>query len=207
MTVLVLTGFMSSSHGQESRWELGLRGNVMSIDGLSANDMLGFGVISRYHLSGGWFAGAAFDTADFALAQPSAIVGIPQDAATKSIDAAASSTIFSAFMGRQYADMSEGFDWFWTAGIGVGFADVKDVSGPVANGGTFDITTKSGTEIHLITSLGTSYHFSSLWSATFVARVERHFMDHRLTDRVTDTTAKIDSQTPIGISISLHRQF
>ena len=204
---LLLACCASTSIAQESQWEVGLRGNVMLGDGLPANDMLGFGVISRYYLNDGWFAGAALDTTDFDFEHTSAILGIPQDPSVKAIDAAATNTIFSAFMGRQYGDMSKGFDWFWTAGIGVGFPDVKDVAGPVEGGGTFDITTKSGTEIHLITSLGTSYHFSSLWSATFAARVEQHFMDHRLTDRISDITTTVDSQTPVGVSISVNRKF
>lgn len=206
-TLLVWLCFTSTGYGQESQWELGLRSNAISADGLPTNDMLGFGVISRFYLNNGWFAGAAIDTAEYDFEHTSAILGRSQDLSTNAIDAAATNTIFSAFMGRQYGDMRKGFDWFWTAGLGVGFPDIEDVSGPVAGGGTFDISTKSGTEIHLITSLGTSYHFSSQWSATFTARVEQHFMDHRLTDRITDTTTTIDSQTPIGVSISLNRQF
>ena len=207
VTVLVLLSSITTSHGQESKWEVGLRDNVMLGDGLPANDMLGFGVISRYYLNDGWFAGAALDTTDFDFEHTSAILGISQDPAVKAIDAVASNTIFSAFMGRQYEDMSKGFDWFWTAGLGVGFPDVEDVSGPVDGGGTFNITTKSGTEIHLIASLGTSYHFSSIWSASFAARVEQHFMDHTLTDSVTNTTTTVDSQTPVGLSISVNRKF
>lgn len=207
VTLLAFLCFVSTSYGQESQWELGLRSNAISGDGLPTNDMLGFGVISRFYLNNGWFAGAAIDTAEYDFEHTSAILRKSQDLSTNAIDAAATNTIFSAFMGRQYGDMSKGFDWFWTAGLGVGFPDIEDVSGPVNGGGSFDISTKSGTEIHLITSLGTSYHFSSQWSATFTARVEQHFMDHRLTDRITDTTTTIDSQTPIGFSISLNRQF
>jgi len=207
VTLLAFLCFASTSYGQESQWEFGLRSNAISGDGLPTNDMLGFGVISRFYLNDGWFAGAAIDTAEYDFEHASAIWGESQDLSTNAIDAAATNTIFSAFMGRQYGDMSKGFDWFWTAGLGVGFPDIEDVSGPVNGGGSFDITARSGTEIHLITSLGTSYHFSSEWSATFTARVEQHFMDHRLTDRITDTTTTIDSQTPIGVSISLNRQF
>lgn len=207
VTLLVFLCSLSTGYGQESQWELGLRSNAISGDGLPASDMFGIGVISRFYLNDGWFAGAAIDTAEYDFEHTSAVWGESQDPSAQAIDAAATSTIFSAFMGRQYGDMSKGFDWFWTAGLGVGFPDIEDVSGPAAGGGTFDIITKSGTEIHLITSLGTSYHFSSEWSATFTARVEQHFMDHRLTDRVTDSTTTIDSQTPIGVSISLNRQF
>ena len=62
---LLLACCASTSIAQESQWEVGLRGNVMLGDGLPANDMLGFGVISRYYLNDGWFAGAALDTTDF----------------------------------------------------------------------------------------------------------------------------------------------
>jgi hypothetical protein len=207
VTLLVFLCALSTGYGQESQWELGLRSNTISGDGLPTSDTLGFGVISRFYLNDGWFAGAAIDTAEYDFEHTSAFLGGAQDPSAKAIDAAVTNTIFSAFMGRQYGDMSKGFDWFWTAGLGVGFPDVEDVGGPVDGGGSFDITTNSGTEIHLITSLGTSYHFSSEWSATFTARVEQHFLDHRLTNRVTDTTTTIDSQTPIGVSISLNRQF
>lgn len=94
-----------------------------------------------------------------------------QDPALKAIDAAATNTILSASLGRQYGSTDKGFDWFWTAGIGIGFPDVDTVSGPVDGGGTFEISTDAGTEIHLLASLGTSYHFSPGWSATFAGRL------------------------------------
>lgn len=206
-TILAVFFSISTSSAQETSWDIGLRGNVMLGDGLPANDMLGYGVITRYYLNDGWFAGAALDTTDFDFEHTSSILGIPQDPAVKAIDAAATNTILSAFMGRRYGNTDKGFDWFWTAGIGIGFPDVDDVSGPVDGGGTFDITTDSGTEFHLQTSLGTSYHFSPVWSATFAARVEQHFMDHQLTDRVSNATTTVDSQTPVGVSISVNRQF
>lgn len=198
---------ISTAFAQDSKFEIGLRGNVMLGDGLPANDMLGFGVIGRYYLADGWFAGAALDTTDFDFEHTSSILGIPQDPDVKAIDSVATNTILSAFLGKRYGEATRGFDWFWTAGIGVGFPDVKDVTGPVDGGGTFDITTDSGTEIHLISSLGTSYHFSPAWSATFAARLEHHFMDHKLTDRVSGVTTTVDSQTPLGVSLSFNRRF
>jgi len=209
LVIVTLTFSLSitTSYAQDSKWELGLRGNVMLGDGLPANDMLGYGLIGRYYLSDGWFAGAALDYTEFDFEHTSSILGIVQDPAVKAIDAAATNTILSAFLGRQYGNTDRGFDWFWTAGIGVGFPDVGNVAGPVEGGGTFDITTASGTEIHLLSSLGTSYHFSSAWSATFAARVEHHFMDHKLTDSVSSVTTTVDSQTPAGFSLSLNRRF
>lgn len=176
-------------------------------DGLPANDMLGYGIIGRYYLSDGWFAGAALDTTDFDFEHVASVVGIIQDPAVKSIDAAATNTILSASLGKQYGNTDKGFDWFWTAGIGVGFPDVGNVSGPVEGGGTFDITTDAGTEIHLMGSLGTSYHFSPAWSVALAARLEHHFMDYTVTDSVSGNTTTVDSQTPMGASLSFSRRF
>lgn len=205
----VLTFFLllSAAYGQDSKFELGLRGNVMLGDGVPANDMLGYGLIGRYYLKDGWFAGAALDYTEFDFERTAAIVGIVQDPLVNPIDAAATNTILSAFLGRQYGNTDRGFDWFWTAGIGVGFPDVKSVTGPVEGGGTFNITTDAGTEIHLISSLGTSYHFSPAWSATLAGRLEHHFMNYKVTDSESGNTATVDSQTPMGVSLSINYRF
>ena len=204
---LFLLSLVSASNAQEAKWELGLRGNVMLGDGVPANDMLGYGIIGRYYRNNGWFAGASLDTTAFDFEHVASLVGIVQDPAEKSIDADATNTILGGFLGRQYGNTERGFDWFWSAGIGVGFPDVDPVSGPVDGGGIFIITTDAGTEFHLTASLGTSYHFSPAWSASFTGRLEHHFMDYTLTDNVSGATRTIDSQTPMGVSLSVNFRF
>ena len=205
--ILVLCLIVSTAHADETRYEIGLRANVLLGDGVPANDILGFGVIGRYDLQNGWFAGATLDSYDYDFERPSLILGIAQDPAVKDIDASASITVLGGFVGRRYGDSSQGFDWFWTAGLGIGFPDVDDISGPTDMGGTFDLTFDTKTEIHLIGTLGTSYHFTPAWSATFAARLEHHFMDIQITDRVTGSTGKVDSQTPVGAYLSINYSF
>jgi hypothetical protein len=60
-------------------------------------------------------------------------------------------------------------------GLGVGFPDVDDIGGPTATGGTFDLTYDAKTEFHVMGTLGTTYHFTSIWAVTLAARVEHHF--------------------------------
>ena len=204
---LFLLPIVSTSNAQEAKWEIGLRANVMLGDGVPANDMLGYGLIGRYYLENGWFAGASLDTTEYDFEHMASQVGIVQDPAEKSIDAAATNTILGGFMGRQYGNTERGFDWFWTAGLGVGFPDVDPVAGPVDGGGIFIITTDAGTEFHLTASIGTSYHFSPAWSASFVGRLEHHFTDYTLTDQVSGATRTIDSQTPMGVSLSVNYRF
>jgi len=206
-TFLPLLSLVSTAHADETRYEVGLRANVLLGDGVPANDIMGFGVIGHYNLRNGWFAGAALDTYDYDFERPSLILGIAQDPAVKDIDALASNTVLSGFVGRHYGDSNRGFDWFWTAGLGIGFPDVDDVSGPTATGGTFDLTFDANTEFHLMGTLGTSYHFTPAWSATFSARLEHHFMDIQITDRVTGSTGKVDSQTAVGAYLSINYSF
>ncbi len=196
-----------TAYSEEARYEVGFRGNVLLGDGVPANDILGLGVIGRYTLRDGWFAGAALDFYNYDFERPSLVVGIPQDPAVKTIDADGSNTVLSGFVGRQYGDTSRGFDWFWTAGLGIGFPDVDDIGGPTAAGGTFDLTFDAKTEIHLMAALGTSYHFNPAWSVSLAARFEHHFMDITITDRVTGATGTVDSQSPNGAYLSVNYRF
>lgn len=204
---LVLLSLLSTSNAQDTKWEFGLRGSTLLGDGVPANDMVGFGLIGRYYINNGWFVGAALDTTDFDFEHTARFIGITQDPAVKAIDAAVTNNIVSASLGRQYGNTDKGLDWFWTAGIGVGFPDVENVTGPVDGGGTFNITTDAGTEYYLMTSLGSSYHFSPSWSATLSARLEQHFMDYKVTDTLTGATGTLDSQTPMGAYLSVNYRF
>lgn len=191
----------------ENQYEIGLRGNVLLGDGVPANDILGYGLIGRYYLNDGWFIGAALDTADFDFERPYRILGIEQDPNVKAIDAKASTVVLSASIGRQYGNTDRGFDWFWTAGLGLGFPDVENAFGPTDTGGAFLVTTDAGTEYHLMSALGSTYHFSPQWSVTAAARLEYHVMDYKVTDQVSGTTGTVDSQTPIGAYLSLNYSF
>jgi len=204
---VVLALLAGISQAQESKFELGLRANVLLGDGVPANDILGAGVIGRYRLNNGWFIGAGLDAYEYDFERPYLLVGLEQDPNVDVIDAAADNTVLSGSIGRLYNETDHGFDWFWTLGIGFASPDVEDVSGPTDTGGTFDLTFDAGNEIHLMASVGTSYNFSSSWSTSFAARLEHHFMDILITDRVTGNTAEIDSQSPVGAYWSLNYRF
>lgn len=209
-TIAVLLAIScSATLAQEApgKFDIGLRGSVLLGDGVPANDILGFGVIARYRLNKGWFLGAGIDRYEYDFEHPAKLVGLVQDPNESDIDAAADSTVINFLAGKLYNETDHGFDWFWSAGIGFTTPNVDDVSGPTDTGGMFDITFDVGSEIHVMGTIGTSYNFSSSWSTSFSARIEHHFMDILVTDRVTGNTAQIDSQTPIGAYISLNYKF
>ena len=205
--VLAIIILCSVSYAQESKVDIGLRANVLLGDGVPANDILGAGVIGRYRLNDGWFIGAGIDGYKYDFERPASVLGISQDPNEDVIDAKADSTVLFGSFGRLYNETDRGFDWFWSLGVGFASPSIEDVSGPTDTGGTFDLTFDVGNEIHLMGTLGTSYNFSKRWSTSFAARVEHHFMDVLITDRVTGATAKIDVETYTGAYLSLNYRF
>ena len=191
----------------DAKNQFGLRANVLVGSGKPANDILGAGLIGRRYRDDGWFWGGSIDSYAYDFERPASYVGLMQDPNVDVIDADGSNTVIAGFLGREYDADDGGFRWFWTAGMGLGFANVDDVSGPTDTGGTFDLTFKVDTEVHVMGTWGAVYDFSPKWSTTLSTRFEHHFMDIRITDQVTGNTSSIDSQTVIGAYLSLNYRF
>jgi hypothetical protein len=191
------------SKSEQNKIDLSLRTNVLLGDGQSNKEILGYGVIGRYYLSSGWFTGATLDNYEYAANADGVALGSPGN----EIDALATNTVISGFIGRLYGGTDQGFDWFWTAGLGVGFPDINSFSGYTSGGEPFAVTYEANTEIHLTSSIGTSYHFTPTWSATFAARLEHHFMDVTATDTSSGITSSIDAQSPLGAYLSIDYRF
>jgi hypothetical protein len=192
---------------EQNKIDMSLRTNVLVGDGRSSSDILGYGVIGRYYLSSGWFAGATLDSYEYDYEHALHLDGNIQDPADSEVDALATNTVISGFIGRLYGGSERGFDWFWTAGLGVGFPGINNFSGNTDGGGAFALTYDTSTELHLTGSIGTSYRFTPTWSATFAARLEHHFIEVTATDSVSGTTSTIDAQSPLGAYLSIDYRF
>lgn len=192
---------------ESSRYEIGVRGNVLLGDGQPANDILGFGIAGRYYLADGWFVAAAIESYDYDFERPIEVVGLRQDPAVKTIDARTTMTVASAALGRIHGQETGRFDWFWSLGVGAGFPDVADATGPLLGGGTFDLQTDAGAEFHLQAKLGIGYRISPRWSVNATARAEQHFMDYKVTERTSGATGSVDSQTPLGAHFGISYRF
>ena len=190
----------------QSKFEVGLRANVLLGDGQPANDILGAGLIGKYYLSDGWFVAATLDNYDYDFERPYRTVGLEQDPNIKTIDSSIKTTALGGAIGRHFGDKS-GFDWFWSAGVGVGFPKTTNVSGPTDTGGTFDLVIDAKTEIQIMGTLGTTYYLSDKWSFTAAARAEHHFLDLSVVDLDSGATGKVDSQTPLGAYLSVNVAF
>ena len=205
-TVLaLLIGSGTQAFAQDER-QIGLRANVLLGDGVPANDILGVGLVGKFFLNDGWFVAATLDTYDYDFERPHNVAGIDQDPTVKTIDSTIGSIALGAAIGRQTGDWS-GFDWFWSAGVGVGLPDPTNVSGPVAGGGTFDLAIDAKTEIHISGTVGTVYYLSDRWSLTAAARAEHHFLDITVVDQISGASGKVTNQTPLGAYLSINVTF
>lgn len=191
----------------QSDLELSMRTNVLVGDAVPANNVMGIGVIGRFYLDDGWFTGATLDIYEHDYEATTEFVGVARDPADSGLDTAASNTVLGGFFGRLYGKTDRGFDWFWSAGVGLGFREIGELSGGIEGGEALAVTYEAGTEYHLTGTLGTSYHFTPTWSATFAARLEHHFIDVTATDTASGATTILNSQSPYGAYFSIDFRF
>lgn len=187
-------------------WEMGLRSNIVSAGGEPANDMISAGIFFRYPLSIDSLLGFALDQAEYDFETPASLLSLTQDPAVKSIDSTVSATTVSVWYEHLLGSPSAS-RWFVTGGVGISKPDVKDVSGPLAGGGSFNISTDAGTEFIASLSGGWRYRFSPHWSTEVALRADRHFADWKVTDRVSGRTFNVGDYTGLGAHIGLSYNF
>jgi hypothetical protein len=211
-TVVILATFSFATasaddyDSDQSDLELSMRTNVLVGDAAPANNIMGIGVIGRYYLDDGWFTGATLDSYEYDYEHSIELIDLVQYPAETDVETAASNTVLSGFFGRVYGVTDKGFDWFWSAGVGLGFREIGDLS-DTEGGESLAISYNTGTEYLLTGALGTSYHFTPTWSATFAARLEHHFIDVTATDTVSGASTTIGSQSPYGAYFSIDFRF
>ncbi len=85
--------------------------------------------------------------------------------------------------------------------------DVDPVSGPLAGGGSYDITTDVGTEILACASGGLRVHLGSSWALEAALRLDQHFTDWTVTDQLSGTTGQVDDYLAKGGHLGISFRF
>ncbi len=190
------------------RVEVGVRFDAIVADGEPANDMLGYGVFGRYRLSDRWRLGLAIDHApEFDVERPNEFLGLAGDGSVGDIDAKSTSTALTAWIERVYERPLRRLEWFWGAGGGFATVDVDDVTGPLAGGGTYDITQEVGMEILVGASAGFRFRFAERWALEAALRLDHHLTDWTVTDRVSGRTTDLDDYLAKGAHFGLSYRF
>lgn len=197
----------ADSRGQDPRFDLGVRGTVVTASGEPANDIMSYGVFGRYRLSEKWLIGAAVDHAEFDFERPWRVLGLEQDPSVETIDAPTTMTSFVGWIEREIGGRERKLKPFWSIGVGIAVPEVDDVTGPLAGGGTFLIETDAGTEIVASLTAGLRYALGKRFAAELAIRVDQHFIDWEVRDRVSGRTGSPDDYLGIGAHLGLTYRF
>jgi hypothetical protein len=171
---------------------IGLRLNIVTGDGEPTNDIPGGGLFGHYRLNDRWWLGLALDhSPGFDVERPFEILGLASAAPDEEVDADGTMTTFLAWIERVY-DRPGRMEWFWGVGGGGGTVDVDDLIGRRLGGGTYNIVNDVGTELLATASGGFRVDLGSLWAFEFALRLDQHFTDWTVTDRVSGRSATVD---------------
>jgi hypothetical protein len=196
---------------QPGRFSLGARGVITAADGEPANDIPGAGLFGNYRLSDRWTLGFAVDRTEYDFEEPAKLVGLEQDPAEEAIDALAEATVVSLWLQRDHRRNNRRgngrTNWFWGGGVGLATVDVPDASGPLAGGGTFDVHTEVDTELIVSLLAGLQRDLGRRWFFEFALRVDQHFADWQIEDRVSGATGSVGNYLAYGGQVGLGFRF
>jgi hypothetical protein len=205
---LMLGGITPVLAEDDRRWDAGFRLNIIGGTGKPTNDVLGFGVFGRYRLNDRWAVGLGVDVSDeFDIERTPSLVGLERDPDAPVVDSKGSSEGLNAWVERRYGGDDRRLQWFWTVGAGVNSVDVEDQAGPLAGGGTFDVAIDAGTELVASASLGLRVRLGECFLFEPALRLDQHFADWTLTDRVSGATASIDDYLLRGVHLAFAYRF
>ncbi|MGH9381127.1 MAG: hypothetical protein ACRD2Z_11010 [Thermoanaerobaculia bacterium] len=189
----------------DPRIDLGVRANIVGGTGKPSNDILGAGLVGHYRLSSRWAVGLSIDhSAEFDVERAPDLVGLTSP---EVIDAVGTSTALTGSLERAFGRPAGRWEWFVSAGVGINSVDVDDVSGPLIDGGTFDISTDAGTELLALAGVGGRRWLGNKWGVEAQVRAERRFADWQMVDRVSGATGTIDDYSVRGILLTVLRRF
>ena len=197
------------SAAEGSGFFLGVRTDLVGADGEPANDMLGGGLTGRFVLSERWSLEIAVDhSPGFDVETPYEVLGLAAaEVDGEVLDAGATATALTAWIERTYPREGSRLEWYWGAGAGAATVDVDSIAGPLVDGGTFAIEQEVGTELVVGLTGGLRLRLGERWRLVFGARLEQHFTDWKVTDRVSGRTGEFDDYLVKGLGIGVEVGF
>jgi hypothetical protein len=205
---LVGVFFVGAAQAQSSASDrnFGLRLNIVGGSGKPANDILGAGLFGHYRLNDRWWLGLAVDhSPGFDVERPYEFLGL-RGAGEEEVDADGTMTSLLAWIERVY-DRPGRMEWFWGVGGGAATVDVDDIAGPLASGGSYAITNDVGTELIATASGGLRWRFGARWAFEVALRLDQHFTDWTVTDRISGRGTQLDDYLVKGGHLGLLYRF
>jgi hypothetical protein len=154
-----------------------------------------------------WSVGLSVDQMKFDYEEPAKLLGLPIDPDAEPIDAKVDQTIVGVSVERSFSPPEASREWFLGGELGMAFTDVPVVTGPTADGGTFEIHTEVDRE--LIASLlgGVRQRFGGNWFAEFTLRADQHFAAWETVDVVSGAETRHDDYFAYGAHLGVGYRF
>jgi hypothetical protein len=205
----ISTAATTSVAQERSRtWEVGYRAGTALGDGEPYNDLPIAGhVFVRRHLDGPWSVSAWIESAGGDFELPAKVVGLVQDPNTSDIDSDLSVLSVGLSGERALWQSARGSRLYALLGVAYSAVDADDVSGPLAGGGTFDVTTDPGSEVLGSLGLGYQLRLGERFSLEAVARYDHHFASWEVRDRISGSTGSIDDYSAYAFLVGLTYSF
>lgn len=198
----------AQSTAPSPRWELGYRGGTSLGQGEPANDLpIPASLFLRRQLDERWAIAAWLEHAAGDFETPAKVVGLVQDPSVADIDADLSTWTLGLAGERTLAFFEHEARLFAQFGAAVSMLDADDAQGPLAGGGTFDITTDPGSEFLATLGLGYRRPFARRWSFEALARYDHHFADWEVRDRLSGNTGSVDDYPSYALLLGLSYSF
>ena len=187
--------------------DAGARLRVGLASGVPANDMPGYGVYGIYRLNDEWALGLSVDQMKFDYEEPAKRLGLPIDPDAEPIDAKVDQTIVGVSVERSFSPPDASREWFLGSELAMAFTDVPIVTGPTADGGTFEIHTEVDREVILSLLGGVRQRFGGNWFVEFTLRADQHFAAWEPVDVVSGAETRHDDYFAYGGHLGIGYRF
>ncbi len=184
----------------EQPFDLGLRFNILVGNGNPTNDVVGYGMHGHYSFNDSWRLGYSLDyVEEFDIERSPGFLGLVTAESIGVIDSKGTSTGVRIWGERMLGDPSRRGRFFVGAGLGYDSIDIDPVSGPLEDGGTFDVVIDAGGQLLVTSSFGWRFDVGRRNALEVALRAERHFADWQVLDRVSGARTTVDDYTLTGI--------
>ncbi|MFH1748326.1 MAG: hypothetical protein ABIG44_14940 [Planctomycetota bacterium] len=189
---------------RERNWSIGYRVELLTAGGSPADDMMGSGAYAHYQIGNNYRVEWAFEYVEYDFESPQRYLGFARGA-TEDVDSRTRCTLISLRVERAWLDAEAAVRPLAFAGLGMGYAVIDDVRGSADNQ-SFDINAEGGIETVPCAGVGLRY-CNRRFTVDGGIKLERHFTDWDLEDRLSGIQGEVGDYTAwgtwIGISVQL----
>jgi len=201
-----VAALVAGAAAADGEWRFGLRATLDWSDGEPIGDILSSGLFATRDMDGGWTLGLAADFSTWDAEHPAESIGITQDPAFETVDAAVQQIDLSVWMERRFGG-DDDLRWTWRLGGGIGSSDVSDAAGPVQGGGTFDIHTETSVEPFVFGGVGLRMPFGAGWMLHSDLTLQFRSMGWEMVDRNSAARGEVSSEYLFGLGLGISKRF